>query len=212
MRQDIIQDWAAANHITISNEQFEQLAAFQQMVLDTNAKMNLTRITDDTEFAIKHIIDSMTLLPYIPQQSTVLDIGTGVGFPGVVLGIMRPDIQLSLLDSLKKRVQFLESSLDKLGIHAECIPVRAEEWARTGAQYEICTARAVAKMDKLVKYTLPLIRTGGSLLAMKGPDVTEELDLAKKSLTKLGGVIKNIDLIRLTDEITHSIIIIEKHF
>jgi len=211
MRKDIIEHWANENNVIINAQQFEKLAAFQKRVLMVNQQMNLTAIKDDVGFAVKHIIDSLTLLPYIPENATLLDIGTGAGFPGVVLGIMRPDIHLSLLDSLKKRIQFLKESLDMLGIDGvECIPHRAEELVRTGVKYDVCTARAVARMDKLVKYALPLVRPGGVLLAMKGADVAEEVENAKNVLSKHGGIIKNVDLIKIADDINHSIIVVEK--
>ena len=211
MRRDIIQNWANKNNIEITQPQFEKLAAFQKRVLNVNEKMNLTAIKDDEGFAVKHIIDSLTLLPYIPENATVLDIGTGAGFPGIVLAIMRPDIRLSLLDSLKKRIQFLKDSLDMLGLNSvECLPHRAEEFARTGAKYDICTARAVARMDKLVKYALPLVRPGGILLAMKGADIVEEIEIAQKALAKHGGNIRNIDLVKISDDISRNIVAVNK--
>ena len=212
MCKDIIEKWANQNGIYISNHQYEELAAFQQKVLEVNKKMNLTRITNDEEFAVKHFIDSMTLLPYIPPGATVLDIGTGAGFPGIVLGILRPDIRLELLDSLKKRVVFLEESLEMLGLAetVKCIPERAEDWAKTGAQYDVCTARAVAKMDKLLKYSMPLVRPGGVFLAMKGADVADELDSAEAALWKFDARIKTVKVVRLTDDISHSIVVVEK--
>ena len=212
MRKDIIQNWAIQNGVNITNEQFEKFLAFQQKVLDANtSRMNLTAITSDEDFAVKHFIDSLTVLKYIPQGAAVLDIGTGAGFPGVVLGIMRPDIRLNLLDSLKKRIHFLEEVLDSLGLDkVECVPTRAEEWARVGVQYDVCTARAVAKMDKLAKYALPLVRPGGVLLAMKGSDVTQELEDAQAALVKYGGVVKSVDVVKISSEIEHSIVVVEK--
>ena len=213
MCKNIIQDWASNKNINISEQQFEKLAAFQKMVLNANEKMNLTAIKDDEGFAVKHIIDSLTLLPYIPKNASVIDVGTGAGFPGVVLAIVRPDIRISLLDSLQKRVHFLEESLDMLGLdYVECIWQRAEEFARTGAEYDVCTARAVAKMHKLARYTLPLLRPGGVFLAMKGTDVEEEIRVAKNMLAKYSGVVKSIDIIRLVADIRHSIVVIEKQF
>lgn len=210
MREDIVKNWANKNDIHITQLQLEKLAKFQAHVIETNNTMNLTAITDSDGFAVKHIIDSLTLLPYIPTGASVIDVGTGAGFPGVVLGIMRPDINLSLLDSLKKRIRFLEASLVMLGLdEVKCIPERAEDWARTsGNVYDICTARAVAKMDKLLKYTLPLVNTNGMLLAMKGPDVNEEVDMAEKVLKKLGGIVKSVDKIEIEDGVWRSVVVV----
>lgn len=212
MRKDIVQNWASQNNLIISEEQFNKLEALQRAVIETNKKMNLTTITNNEDFAVKHIIDSMTILNYIPKDATVLDIGTGAGFPGIVLGIMRPDIALTLLDSLKKRVQFLKQTLDMLGMGetVKCIPERAEDLAASNIQYDVCTARAVAKMKVLAKYALPLVKPGGVLLAMKGRDTTDELDEAKYVLKKLGGIVKSVDIVNLTEEIRHSIVVVKR--
>ena len=212
MHKKTVEKWAIENGVTITPQQYEELAAFQKKVLDVNKSMNLTRITDPEEFAVKHFIDSMTLLPHIPYGATVLDIGTGAGFPGVVLGILRHDIRLELLDSLKKRVSFLEDALVMLGLDGtvNCIPYRAEDWARTGVEYDVCTARAVAKMDKLLKYAMPLVRPGGVLLAMKGADVGAEIDAARSTFVKYNSDVKLVKSVHLSDEITHSIVVVEK--
>ncbi|MCL2372310.1 MAG: 16S rRNA (guanine(527)-N(7))-methyltransferase RsmG [Defluviitaleaceae bacterium] len=206
---EIIKNWATKNGIEITQTQYSQLNAFKQLVLKKNKVMNLTAITDEVGFAVKHIIDSLTLLPHIPNQPlTLADIGTGAGFPGVVLGIMRPNITLTLIDSLNKRIKFLAEATAAINIHAECIHTRAEELKNR--QFDICTARAVAPMDKLAKYTLPLVKHGGRLLAMKGQNITEELAKAEKAIKKHGAVVNDINIVNLTDQLQHSIVIIEK--
>jgi len=205
MQKIIIEKWARENGIEISEAQFDALAAYQNRVLEVNKYMNLTRITDEKDFAIKHIIDSLTLLPYIKKNAGLIDIGTGAGFPGLVLRIMRDDLQLTLLDSLRKRVNFLQETSTMLGLTVECIHSRAEEHS---AKYDICTARAVASMDKLAKYALPLVKKGGIFLAMKGFEISEELEKAKPIINKLGGKTEKIDIVNLPEGLQHSVVVI----
>jgi len=211
MRTEIILDWASRHNIVISAEQWTMLAAYQERVLAVNKYMNLTAITSEEDFAVKHFVDSMTLLPYIPEGADVIDIGSGAGFPGMVLAILRPDLRFTLLDSLRKRILFLRETVDMLGLqNVECIHTRAEEWARTGTRYSVCTARAVAGMDKLAGWALPLVQPGGVFLAMKGPDVSDELEKAKPAIAKYGGIIKRVDTVEIADGVGRAIIEISK--
>ncbi|MCL1844319.1 MAG: 16S rRNA (guanine(527)-N(7))-methyltransferase RsmG, partial [Defluviitaleaceae bacterium] len=175
-------NWANSRGIEITPAQLDALAAYQQRVLDVNKYINLTAITDPADFAVKHFIDSLTLLPHLPHlphKTNLIDIGTGAGFPGMVLRIMRDDLHITLLDSTRKRVNFLRETSEQLGLPTESVHARAEDFAREhGAIFDICTARAVAGMDRLAGWALPLVRSGGAFLAMKGPDVAEELEKA----------------------------------
>ena len=192
MRADIINEWLIGNGLPELDGNAENLLSrYQQRVLEVNKYMNLTAITGDEDFAVKHFIDSFTLLPWICGGGcpSVIDIGTGAGFPGIPLKIVCPNIKLTLVDSLRKRVFFLRETLDMLGISdVECIHARAEEIANKDGyreNYDICMARAVARLDRLVGYAMPLLKPvaagfpGGLLLAMKGPDVSEEIKSAK---------------------------------
>jgi len=211
MQADLVRKWASENEVAITDAQLAQLEQHQNMVLETNKYMNLTAITDPEEFAIKHIIDSLTLLSYISRGASLADIGTGAGFPGLVLAIMREDIHVTLVDSLRKRVFFLREVVNKLGLqNVECVHTRAEDLARVGKAFDICTARAVARMDKLVKWVLPATKPGGIFLAMKGPDISEELENAKPALEKQGGYVKRVDLVEIAPGLFHSIVVIEK--
>jgi len=206
--QDVIENWAAENSAVITKQQFVRLARHQAMVLETNKYMNLTAITDPAEFTIKHIIDSLTLLPHIPHGVTLGDIGTGAGFPGLVLAIMREDIHVTLVDSLRKRVLFLQKVIDDLGlVNVTAVHSRAEDLSEN---FDICTARAVARMDKLARWVLPLTKQGGTFLAMKGPAVIEELESAKAVLRKLGGCVKDIHIVKIADGLFHSIVVVTK--
>jgi 16S rRNA (guanine527-N7)-methyltransferase len=210
MRKDIIEKWAE-NKLKITDTQFDALEAYQNRVLEINKHMNLTAITGDEDFAVKHIIDSLTLLPYIREGAGVIDIGTGAGFPGLVLRIMK-NIRLTLLDSLRKRVVFLRETADMLGFpETECVHARAEEWQKKHAEvYDICTARAVASLDKLAGYALPLVKKDGLFLAMKGRDVGGEIENAKPALKKFGGVIEEVKIAEIAEGLEHSVVVIRK--
>jgi len=208
---DIVKNWAGQNKIAITDAQLILLQKHQQMVLEKNKVMNLTAITDPSEFAVKHIIDSLALLPYVPYKTHLADIGTGAGFPGIVLAIMRKDVHVTLVDALRKRVIFLQEAVQQLGLtNVECIHARAEDLARKGQIFDICTARAVARMDKLAKWVLPITKKGGLFLAMKGPETQEELDAAKLAIAKQGGRVKSVNLVEIAEGIKHSIVIVEK--
>lgn len=208
---EIVQTWASARGIEITPMQFDALAAYRKRVLDVNKYMNLTAITDPADFAVKHFIDSLTLLPQIPHGANLIDIGTGAGFPGMVLHIMRNDLRVTLLDSTRKRVDFLRETAEILGRPAECIHARAEEHARShNGAYDICTARAVARLDKLARWALPLVAPGGAFLAMKGPDVAEEIEAASPALEKYGGRVEDVFVAELTENLRHSIVVVRK--
>ena len=209
-RNELIR-WAANQNASLTVRQMEQLAQYKNNVLLWNEKINLTAITNEPDFTIKHFIDSLTVLPWIPQNAHVIDVGTGAGFPGLPVKIARPDITLILLDSLRKRIFFLQETVQLLGLkEVSCIHTRAEDWQKEGYQYDICTARAVARLDVLVRYTLPLVKPGGLLLAMKGPDVTGEVKQAATAIKKWGGKLSEIQSCTIAQDITHSIVVIKK--
>jgi len=211
MYTGLITDWAGKNSVSIAADQLSLLDMHQERVLEVNKYMNLTAITCPQEFAVKHIIDSLTLLPYIKNERKLADIGTGAGFPGLVLAIIRPDLHVTLIDSLRKRIFFLREVIDRLGLtNVEAVHSRAEDIARQRIMFDICTARAVANMDKLAKWVLPITAPGGTFLAMKGPAVEEELENAKPTIAKLGGFIKSVDKIEIAPGLVHSVVVIKK--
>lgn len=171
-----------------------QIAAFDRyagLLTEWNEKVNLTAVTDPEGIAQKHFLDSLLLLKYteIPERARVIDIGTGAGFPGVPLLILRPDLRMTLLDGLNKRLVFLEELLKELGLSAELIHARAEEAARQAAyrqQFDFAAARAVAAMPALCEYCLPFLKLGGVFAAMKGPDAAAELASSKRAVALLG--------------------------
>lgn len=211
MHTGLITEWAGQNGISITDAQLNLLMRHQEKVIETNKYMNLTAITCPQEFAVKHIIDSLTLLPYIQNEKKLADVGSGAGFPGLVLAIMRPSLHVTLIDSLRKRVFFLQEVIGELGLdNVEAVHSRAEDIARNGITFDICTARAVARMDKLAKWVLPITAPGGTFLAMKGPAVEEELENAKPTIAKLGGFIKAVDTVEIAPGLVHSVVVINK--
>lgn len=178
---------------TLTETQLSQFAAYSALLKEWNQKMNLTAITDDDGISVKHFLDSILPLYHleIPQNISVADIGTGAGFPGIPLKILRPDWNLTLVDSLNKRITFLETVVKELGLsHVTCIHGRAEELGRDNKyreKFDLVTSRAVANLRVLGEYCLPLVKQGGQFLALKAEGVDEELADAKPMLGTLGG-------------------------
>ena len=215
MRTDIINNWRVSHGLEpLAAPQAVQLAILQNRLLTVNQYLNLTAITTEADIAVKHFIDSMTLLPWIPHGANVIDVGTGAGFPGLVIKILRPDIQITLVDALRKRIHFLQETIGLMQLTGVlCIHARAEALSKTPqhrASYPICTARAVAKLGKLAGYTLPFLHNGGRLLAMKGPDITDELKNAKKFLNKFNGILIEAVKVEIAAGIVHTVAVIEK--
>lgn len=159
-----------------------------------NQVMNLTAITEPEQVARLHFLDCIALLGAANfYGKTVIDVGCGAGFPGVPLKIAEPSIDLTLLDSLKKRMDWLESTLPELGIEAQCVAARAEEYALAHReQYDIAVSRAVARLTMLAELCLPLVRVGGHFVAMKSADSDEELSQAARAIATLGGKVTRI--------------------
>ncbi len=185
--------------IKLDDTAIERFKKYSALLREWNEKMNLTAITDPNEIVIKHFLDCLMIFKnsQIPEGATVIDVGTGAGFPGMVMKIARPDIKLTLLDSLNKRLTFLSEVLKELGVEAEIIHARAEEGGRKPElreKYDISTARAVAKLNVLSEYCMPYVKVGGSFIAMKGPSAPEETEAAVRAIKKLGGEeIKNYE-------------------
>lgn len=184
---------AAAIGVGVDDRQLEKFAAYYEFLLEYNQKVNLTRITEPQDVAVKHFGDSFFLLKpgLIPDGSRVADIGTGAGVPGIPLAIMRPDLQVVLVDSLRKRTVFLTEAVQRLGLtNVEVVWSRAEDLGHKPEFRERCDvvlARAVASLNVLAELCLPLVKKGGAFLALKGPRAQEELAQAQTAITLLGG-------------------------
>lgn len=204
-----------APFFTLTDEMCEQLGTYGEMLIEWNEKMNLTAIKEPDEILIKHFYDCLLFLKNveIPQKAKVIDVGTGAGFPGVVLKIARPDIQLTLLDGLNKRITFLNAVLEKIGLSATAVHGRAEEFAKKPEYretYDIACARAVARLNVLTEYCLPFVKSGGQFVSMKGPAAEEELAEAKKAISVLGGEKGGFFAEKLPDESQRCFIKIKK--
>lgn len=165
---------------------------FKELV-EYNNKVNLTAITEEQDVYIKHFLDSILGMFEIPQNASVIDIGAGAGFPSLPLKIVRPDINLTMLDSLNKRIAFLNYITDKLGVKTNNVHSRAEDYAiKHREEYDVAVARAVATLNTLVEYLLPFVKVGGIVLAYKGSNVEAEIENANKAISILGGKIIKI--------------------
>lgn len=196
MIKDLLQNYIKDYKITLTENQYEQFQKYFELLAEWNEKMNLTAITDESGVALKHFADSLSLLNFvdIPQNSSLADVGTGAGFPGVVLKIARPDIKLTLIDSLNKRLVFLGEVCAQLGIKAELIHSRAEDGARDEKlreSFDFAVSRAVARMNVLSEYCLPYVKVGGAFCAMKGAQANEEFKESLNAINTLGGKLEN---------------------
>jgi 16S rRNA (guanine527-N7)-methyltransferase len=175
----------------LDESQLDQFSRYLDFLLAANEKMNLTRITDRAAAEILHVADSLTLLPFLPKEAHRLaDVGSGGGVPGIILAIARPDAAVTLIESTKKKADFLHSACVELKLnHVIVDPRRAEEAGRSHLResFDVTVGRAVGTLDWLVEWMLPLTKVGGRMLAMKGPKAPEELEHAKKGIRTLGG-------------------------
>ena len=190
--QKILTDTLSAFDIVLTENQLAQLKQYYELLIEWNEKMNLTALTAPEDVSLKHFADSLLLLRYcdIEKEARVIDVGTGAGFPGMVIKIARPDIQLTLLDSLQKRLGFLDEVCKELGFDdIDLIHSRAEDGSRTELRdsFDIAVSRAVASMNTLCEYDMPYVRIGGRFIAMKGKDADSELADAQNAIRELGG-------------------------
>ncbi len=201
--------------IGISDKACEKLSRYYELLIEWNEKMNLTAITEPEDVALKHFADSLSLLSHLDlrQGSSVIDVGTGAGFPGMVLKIARPDIRLTLLDSLKKRLTFLDEVCSELGMDdVALIHSRAEDGSRTDLRdsFDCAVSRAVASLNVLCEYDMPYVKVGGRFIAMKGKDAQTEIDEAESAVKELCGEIKAVHSFELGAAGERCIIEIEK--
>ena len=215
MGNKFVEELEAKGILTL--EKKEKIERFKELVLDWNKKINLTAITEDEEFYLKHTLDSILALQAEEffNARKIIDIGTGSGFPGIILKILLDEKEFTLMDSLKKRINFLQLVKDDLGLKKlELIHARAEELARDKnyrEKYDIAVSRAVAELRILSEYSLPFVKKGGSFISMKGGAAEEELSLSKNAIKILGGEIARTINYSLTEnDHDRSLIIVNK--
>lgn len=193
MFEEELEKAALACGLPLTANQIEKFGIYYALLIEWNQRMNLTAITEPKEVAVKHMIDSLMTLRGIETKAScrMIDVGTGAGFPGIPLKIFLPDLYLVLLDSLKKRVRFLETVSAALGFSdVECLHGRAEETAREQRlreQFDVAVSRAVARLPVLAEYLLPFVRRGGRAIALKGMRYREEVEDARRAVQLLGG-------------------------
>ena len=208
-------EYAQKNNISIPENTVESLSLYGNLLLQWNEKINLTAIKEPDEIVVKHFIDSLSLLKIIDTKpdENLIDVGTGAGFPGMVIKILRPELKVTLLDGHAKRFIFLEDLQNQLGIKTENLHLRAELAAKDSKyreKYDYVTARAVARLNTLSEYCLPFVKKNGKFIAMKGPGAEEELDEAKKAISILGGDIPSLIKEELPMDNTRNFIVTSK--
>ena len=211
MMEKTLNEGLNALGLSLPQERQEKLCAFARAMVKQNEVMNLTAITEDTQVAKLHLLDSLTVLCCADLKGkTLIDVGCGAGFPGVPLAIACPEANITLLDSLGKRVKWLEQILPQLGIHAECVTARAEEAVASRREsYDFATSRAVARLNILLELTAPYVKVGGAVLAMKGAAAKEELSECAGAMKKLGLKLEDVREFPI-DGTSHAVIVLRK--
>lgn len=200
----------------INEENAMRLEALTSHMLEVNKTLNLTAIKDEDGVILKHLVDSSAVIPFIPENATLCDIGCGGGFPSLVIAVLRPDVSVFSVDSVSKKVAYVENTAKLFGLNNESVSNERAEVLGQGSKregFDIVTARAVGRLNLISELCLPLVKVGGAFLAMKSLSTDEELDEAKKAIDLLGGKVENVFTYTLTDgneEIERSIVVIRK--
>ena len=201
--------------INLSEIQLKQFYNYMNLLIEWNKKVNLTAITKPDEIILKHFVDSLTISKYISDGTKVVDVGTGAGFPGIPLKIVRQDVDITLLDSLQKRINFLDEVINELNLEKiTTVHSRVEDFGKNKKyreEFDIATSRAVANLSTLSEYLLPLVKVGGKVISMKGSLIQEELENSKNAIKILGGQIEKVDEFDLPNsDISRNIVLIDK--
>ena len=193
---------------------YESFYKYMKEILEWNDKINLTAIKDEKEFIVKHFVDSLTISSLVKDTDSVIDVGTGAGFPGIPLKITHKDLEICLLDSVNKKIMVLNDIIEKLSLNnVETIHSRVEDIAHMELyreQFDIATSRAVSNLTTLSEYLLPLVKVGGRVICMKGPNYEEEVNESKNAIKILGGKIEKVISLNIDEELERNIIIINK--
>lgn len=213
---DLLKRIAEPMEMDVSRETFERFVIYKDLLKEWNRKINLTAITEDHDIFLKHFADSITIfrLPEIRKAHSVIDVGTGAGFPGFPMKIISPDIELTLLDPLNKRLNFLREVSSQLGLETvHFIHGRAEDVSRETSHrdhYDLAVSRAVALLPTLMEYCLPFVAVDHHFVAMKGPGVDRELQLSKRIFNELSSKLVRVDQVNDLDDFDHNLVLIQK--
>lgn len=211
---DIFEKELMNNNIEINKEKYEIFFNYMNDILEWNKKINVTAIVDPKMFIVKHFVDSLTVCKYVCDGESVIDIGTGAGFPGIPIKIVNEKSKITLIDSVNKKINVITEITNKLNIdNVEIIHTRAEDLAvkkEYREKYDIAITRAVSSLVTIVEYMLPFVKLGGKAICMKGPNIENEILESKKAIEILGGEIVKIDKLKVDDEIDRNIIVIKK--
>lgn len=201
-------------NIDLTAKNIEDFIIYKDFLLEYNSKVNMTAITDPKDIVIKHFIDSISVIKFcnVKENAKIIDVGTGAGFPGVPIKVVRNDIDLTLLDSLNKRICFLNQLMQKLKLESQLIHGRAEIQGKTDLreQFNLVVSRAVAPLNVLSEYCLPLVNVGGQFICMKGPNVDDEIKNSINAISILGGELSDKFNFKLPDNSVRNIIVINK--
>ncbi len=202
-------------NLTVSDETFIRLDRYAEMLVETNKSFNLTAITEPCDVTVKHFADCLSIFAFadIPEKAKLIDVGTGAGFPGLVIKLFRPDIDVTFLDSTRKKLGFIDSVLNETGMTGETVHLRAEEAAvlpKYRERFDFATARAVAALPVLSEYCLPFVKVGGEFISMKSAESSEEIKSAEAAVKILGGEISEDNVFNLVENMPRRIITVKK--
>ncbi len=212
---NILIDYAKAMGLEVTPNEASSFQKYMELLIDWNTKINLTTITEPCEVAAKHFLDSIMILKYvdIPSDAKFIDVGTGAGFPGLPLKVMKPKLKVTLLDGLNKRLKFLKDVSENLYLPVELVHARAEEAGRQKQfrqKFDFASARAVAQLNVLCEYCLPFIKINGTFIAMKGPNPQEEIKNAENAISLLGCELAKVKEFQLPNGDSRSLIFIKR--
>ena len=212
--ENIFKKECIKNNINIKEEKIKLFYDYMKYLLNWNEKINLTAIKEEKEFIVKHFVDSLSISEIVGDNKRIIDVGTGGGFPGIPLKLLNENLNVSLVDSVNKKIMVLNDIINKMKLNnIEAIHTRAEDLAKKKEYregFDIAVSRAVSNMNTLVEYLLPFVKIGGYVVCMKGPGYEEELNASKTAIEILGGKIEEIKELKVSDELDRNIIIIKK--
>lgn len=213
--EEIFNEYLKELDLKLEKNQIEQFYNYMQILIEWNEKMNLTAITEEKEIIIKHFIDSLTIYKYLSNEKSLIDVGTGAGFPGIPIKILKPEMEIVLLDSLNKRVKFLEEVINKLELkNIVAVHGRAEDFGKNinyREKFDVVTSRAVANLPTLLEYLAPFVKVNKKCICMKGQDVEEELKKAKKAIDLFGLKVQEMDTFLLPrTDMRRNLVVLDK--